>query len=66
LPVAGGTVPLGGSEMLFEEFGFVRQITSGTVTTVPEPGRCALVVLGVALLMLSRRRTVPSRICIYR
>jgi hypothetical protein len=59
LPVLGGTVPVGGSEQLFEEFGFFRQITAGSVTTVPEPGSCALVAVGGALLMLLRRRTVP-------
>ena len=56
LPAAGGTIPLFGKEMLFEQFGFVREITSGSVTTVPEPGSSALIALGGAFLVLLRRR----------
>ncbi len=55
LPVAGGTVPLGGAEFLFEEFGFSRPITSGSVTTISEPVSYALLGLGLSLLALVRR-----------
>lgn len=54
LPVAGGTVPVGGKEMLFEEFGFVRQISSGSVTTLSEPVSYALLGLGLSLLAVVR------------
>ena len=37
-----------------------RQIFSGRVTTIPEPGSSAFVVLGSALSMLLRRRTVRA------
>ncbi len=56
LPVAGGTVPIKeGNEQLFEEGGFTRLITSGSVTTIPEPTSYAFLGVGVSLLALSLR-----------
>ena len=55
LPIAAGTVPFRGEEMLFDEFGFARGITSGSVTTVPEPVGYALLGVGLNLLALVRR-----------
>jgi hypothetical protein len=64
LPVTGGTVPVGGGEFLYEEFGFFRPITTGSVTTIPEPVSYALLGLGLSLLALVRRvaagRSSPS------
>src|SRR5262245_13387525 len=61
LPPEGGIVPIasGSNENFAEPFIFrQRQITSGSVTTVPEPDSWALLVtLGGALLVFLRRRT---------
>ena len=68
LPVAGGTVPLGGVEMLFEEFGFVREITAGSLTTIPEvstipePAGYALLGPGLACLLALVRRGAARRV----
>lgn len=65
LPPDGGSVRLAsGSSETFAEpdvFGS-RQIISGSVTTTPEPGSSLLVMLGGALFMLLRRRTVPTSV----
>jgi hypothetical protein len=63
LPPEGGIVRIAsGSNENFadpDSFG-QRQIISGSVTTIPEPGSSAFLALGGALLMLLRRRTVPA------
>lgn len=65
LPPNGGTVQLasGSNENFVDVLGEGitsgrREIISGSVvgTTIPEPGSCALVAVGGALLMLLRRR----------